>query len=124
MSMNGLIADSLWIYGLAAAVSLLIAAIIKLIVVLLGHADGRATRVAQAAREGQRLAAPAAPAAADADTAADAQRVAAISAALAACIGEHRIVRIEDAARGAGWAAAGRLAHHSGHRPADRRTPR
>jgi hypothetical protein len=110
--MNGLVANTLWIYGLAAVVSLLIAAIIKLIVVLLGRSERAAPAPAPAV--GQAAALPGA----------DAQLVAAIGAALYACIGEHRIVHIEDAAHGAGWAAEGRLAHHSGHRPSYRSTPR
>jgi len=44
--MSELVVDTLWIYGLAAAVSLLIAALIKLIVVLLGRVDRPAAVVA------------------------------------------------------------------------------
>ena len=111
--MNELIVNTLWIYGLAAVVSLVIAAIIKLIVVLMGRATPPAvTAPAPVLR----------PVAAFAD--ADARRVAAISAAVYACIGEHRIVHIEDAAHGTGWAAEGRQAHHSGHQPSYRHTPR
>ncbi len=106
--MDGLIANTLWIYGLAAVVSLSIAAIIKLIVVLLGRADRPAA--ARAAPAHMPVTAPDA----------DARRVAAIGAAVYACIGEHRVVRIEDAARGAGWTAEGRMAHHSGHQPSHR----
>jgi hypothetical protein len=40
--------------------------------------------------------------------------VAAISAAVYAMIGSHRIVRIEEARHGPGWILAGRTAHHAG----------
>jgi Na+-transporting methylmalonyl-CoA/oxaloacetate decarboxylase beta subunit len=40
--------------------------------------------------------------------------VAAISAAVYATIGSHRIVRIEEAQHGLGWVLAGRAAHHAG----------
>ncbi len=105
--MSNPVVDSLWIYALAAAVSLVIAAIIKLIVVLLGHAERRSAPVAPV------VAAPVPRAAPQPEL----QHIAAISAAIYACIGEHRIVHIEDAAHGAGWAAEGRLAHHVSHRP-------
>jgi hypothetical protein len=39
---------------------------------------------------------------------------AAISAAVYATIGSHRIVRIEEAQHGLGWVLAGRAAHHAG----------
>ncbi len=41
--------------------------------------------------------------------------VAAISAAVAATLGAHRIVRIEPAHHGIGWQAEGRAAHHGSH---------
>ncbi len=110
--MSELVVNTLWIYGLAAAVSLLIAALIKLIVVLLGRVDRPAAAVAPPRAR---------PATVEAG---DARVVAAISAAVYACIGEHRIVHIEDAVHGAGWAAEGRAAHHSGHLPTYRHTPR
>ena len=114
--MSDLVVNTLWIYGLAAVVSLVIAALIKLIVVLMGRAE---RPVAVAALPPQ----PARPATAGAGEAADARMVAAIGAAVYACIGEHRIVHIEDAVHGAGWAAEGRAAHHSGHLPTYRHTP-
>ena len=111
--MNELIVNTLWIYGLAAVVSLVIAAIIKLIVVLMGRATPPAvTAPAPVLR----------PVAAFAD--ADARRVAAISAAVYACIGEHRIVHIEHGRRGADWAAGGRQAHHGSHVTPPRQTKR
>lgn len=115
--MSDLVVNTLWIYGLAAVVSLVIAALIKLIVVLMGRAE---RPVAVAALPPQ----PARSAADGAAEAGDGRLVAAISAAVYACIGEHRIVHIEDAAHGAGWAAEGRSAHHTGHLPTNRHTPR
>jgi hypothetical protein len=41
--------------------------------------------------------------------------VAAISAAVAAMIGAHRIVHIEPAYQGLGWQSEGRAAHHGSH---------
>jgi len=41
--------------------------------------------------------------------------VAAISAAIAAIVGAHRIVHIEPAHLGGGWLAEGRTAHHGSH---------
>jgi hypothetical protein len=41
--------------------------------------------------------------------------IAAISAAVYAMIGSHRIVRIEQARHGPGWVLTGRAAHHIGH---------
>ena len=51
---------------------------------------------------------------AEADAIPDAH-IAAISAALAATIGHHRIVHIEPAHNGLGWQAEGRAAHHGSH---------
>jgi hypothetical protein len=41
--------------------------------------------------------------------------IAAISAAVAAIVGAHRIVHIEPEHPGGGWLAEGRTAHHSSH---------
>jgi hypothetical protein len=43
------------------------------------------------------------------------EHIAAISAAIAATIGAHRIVRIEPAYHGVGWQAEGRARHHGSH---------
>lgn len=43
--------------------------------------------------------------------------VAAIAAALAAMIGEHRILHIQPAQHGVGWLAEGRQAQHQSHQP-------
>lgn len=41
--------------------------------------------------------------------------IAAISAAVAAIVGAHRIVRIDQARQGPAWLAEGRAAHHGSH---------
>ena len=51
--MSELVVNTLWIYGLAAAVSLLIAALIKLIVVLLGRVDRPAAVIAPRTESGR-----------------------------------------------------------------------
>ncbi len=105
--MNELVATSLWIYGLAAVVSLVIAGVIKLIVLLLGRAERAPARSA---------AAPAVPAPAEA-AGLSAQNLAVISAAVYAALGEQRILHIEPSRRGGGWAADGRHVHHTSHAP-------
>ncbi len=91
-----------WIYGLAIIVSLGVAVVIKVIVVVLNAIEGKPEAAKPAA-------APAVPAF---DVAAD--HVAAISAAVYAMLGAHRIVHIEEH-RTPGWVAEGRLAHHASH---------
>lgn len=92
----------LWIYGLAAAVSMLIAGVIKVMVKLLNLADRQPAH------------APAPPAAlpVPAVQAVPAEHVAAIAAAVHATLGTHRIVQIDDTRGGAGWRAEGRIAQH------------
>ena len=43
------------------------------------------------------------------------EHVAAISAAVAAMVGERHIVHIEDRGRGAVWSAEGRMLHQTSH---------
>lgn len=102
--MSAIVLKILWIYGLMAVVSMLIAGVIKVIVLLLGRFDRQPQAAADAARAqlAQTAEVPAA-------------HVAAISAAVYAAIGAHRIVHIEDQ-RGSGrWGAEGRSAHHHSH---------
>lgn len=94
----------LWIYGLAAVVSLVIAALIKLIVVILGGKEQAASAVAH------EQPAPALP---GFDIAAD--HVTAISAAVYAVLGSHRILHIEESRGRRGWLAEGRHAQHTSH---------
>jgi hypothetical protein len=111
--MSELIVQTLWIYGLAAVVSLLIAAVIKLIVVLLNRYERVPTPPVAA---GARSAAGPAPV--------SAEHLAVIAAAVYAAMGEHRIVHIEHGRRGADWAAGGRQAHHASHAQPPRQAKR
>jgi Na+-transporting methylmalonyl-CoA/oxaloacetate decarboxylase gamma subunit len=95
---------TLWIYGLAIVVSLLIAVVIKVIVVLLGRVER------QPASAPAPTAVPPAPAF---DIAAD--HLVVIAAAAYAMIGSHRIVHIDETRRRTGWLAEGRQAHHASH---------
>ncbi|HSM21211.1 MAG TPA: hypothetical protein VK876_03260 [Rubrivivax sp.] len=100
--MSAMLLKVLWIYGLAAAVSMLIAGVIKVMVKLLNLADR------------QPVATPAPPAAVPAPAVlpVPAEHVAAIAAAVHASIGAHRIVQIDDTRGGTGWRAEGRAAQH------------
>jgi hypothetical protein len=104
--MSAVIIKALWIYGLAIVVSMLIAVVIKIIVVGLRAAERKpaaARAEVRAAKESFDVAA---------------EHVAAISAAVVAMTGAHRIVRIESSQRGTSWAAEGRTAQHLSHAPA------
>lgn len=103
----------LFMYGMAIVIAMLAAMLIKGIVGALALGDRRAAAPA-AARP-----APAAVAAQASTTAQD--DIVAIAAAVQAVLGAHRIVRIEGAAPGFAWAAEGRIAHHTSHRPTPRR---
>ena len=92
---------SLTLYGLAIAISLGVAAVVKLIVLALG-----------ALRPAVRPAPEPAPAAAAEVPPA---HVAAIAAALAETIGGHRIVHISQRGHDDGWAHEGRSEHHHSH---------
>lgn len=98
---------TLWIYGLAIVVSLLIAVVIKVIVVLLGRVERQPASAPAAA------AVPAPPAQLAFDVAAD--HLVVIAAAAYAMIGSHRIVHIDETRRRTGWLAEGRQAHHASH---------
>lgn len=105
--MSSIWVTTLWMYGLAIAVSMGVAVIIKLIVVALG------------ALEDRRVAASAAPAAAP--TVAPAaegiphEHIAAITAAIFEAMGAHRVLQIVDLHRHEGWVAEGRGAQHRSH---------
>ena len=99
---------TLWIYGLATVVSLVIALVIKGVVAVLGRVERRAESATPA---------PATPAPAAAAPAFDvtADHIAAISAAVYAMVGSHRIVHIEHSRHREGWLAEGRHAQHASH---------
>ena len=114
--MSAVVLKALWIYGLAAVVAMLTAAVIKLIVVVLGRLDRPP------------VARPAAPSAAASRSAAPAgvpaAHVAAIAAAVHATLGAHRVVHIEDRRSGGHWSAGGRSSQHHSHAGTDRRRTR
>lgn len=111
--MSPIVLKALWIYGLAAIVAMVIAAVIKLIVVLLGRLD-RAPAARPAPPAAAPVPAPGVPAA----------HVAAIGAAVHMALGAHRIVHIEDRRSGALWSAEGRSSQHHSHAvPTRRRQP-
>lgn len=98
---------TLWIYGLAAVVSMLIALVIKLVVVVLGRAERPLPAATAAQASAPQKASPAFDIAAD--------HIAAISAAVNAMVGSHRIVHIEHSRHREGWLAEGRHAQHASH---------
>jgi hypothetical protein len=102
--MSAVIVKTLWMYGLAIVVSMVIAVVIKFIVVGLNALERKPAATPNAAAP---LPAP------SFDVGAD--HVAAITAAVYAMIGAHRIVHIEGTHRGAEWVVEGRLAHHDSH---------
>lgn len=110
--MSDTIGLSLWIYALAAAVALLIAGLIKGLVWALNRwTPAGAQRQTPAAAAATPAPQPPAPATAGIPPA----HVAAITAALQAVLGEHRIVHIDDGSVASGWSAQGRAAHHRSH---------
>jgi hypothetical protein len=101
--MEEVLTKTLFVYGLAIVVSMAIAAVIKLIVVVLNALERKPT-----------VATPAVPVAAPTfDIAAD--HVAAIAAAVYATLGSARILHIEPSHRGSEWLVEGRLAQHGSH---------
>ena len=91
------------IYALAVVISLAVAVLIKVLGLLTAA--------------GHRGAVPADPPVIPAATPAPEEDVAIITAALTAAMGAHRIVHLEERARGQAWTAEGRSAHHASHAP-------
>ena len=108
--MSAIIVKILWIYGLAAVVSLLIAAMIKAIVWLLNVAERRQVSAAPGVPSARPLPAPV-----QAPAGIPAEHVAAIAAAIAATASALRVVHIEDLHGGRTWGAEGRSVHHQSH---------
>jgi len=100
--MGSIIGLSLAIYGLVIVISLLVALLIKGIVIAFEH-FARHKESAMPAK------APAMQAAGESPP------IAAITAAVYAVIGPHRIVHIRHAGRERGWTAEGRSLHHTSH---------
>lgn len=98
---------SLKIYALAIVISMAVAILISVIGLVIRLTAGRADRAGRSMHE-----APAV----RGDTP-DENDIAAISAAVYAIVGAHRLVHIEERGRGQTWAAAGRSVHHASHAP-------
>ncbi len=100
---------ALQVYGIAIALSLLIAVLIKVMVVLTGRVNKPAAKAAPAVAApktvAQPLVAPGIPA----------EVVAAISAAISTLTGPHRVLYIGESSRA--WASEGRIAQHTSHQP-------
>ncbi len=101
--MSDLVPLSLGIYGIAIVISFIVALLIKGIVVALPLLRQLSKR--EAAPD----TAPASAATIPPD------HVAAIAAAVAATVGAHHIIHIEDPGRGAVWTAEGRMIHQTSH---------
>ncbi len=100
--MSALLLKVLWIYGLAAAVSMLIAGVIKAMVTLLNLADrDRAGALVPPAALPEPAPQPVPP-----------EHLAAIAAAVHVALGAQRVVQIDDTRGGTGWRAEGRIAQH------------
>jgi hypothetical protein len=99
--MGGSILLTVQVYLLAIVISFLVALLIRGVVSLLSSIKKK----------------PAVPEAPIAQTPVDFLKtdIPAIAAAVYAVLGAHRIVHIESRGHGAGWAAEGRLAHHTSH---------
>ncbi|MCB1750117.1 MAG: hypothetical protein KDI74_00245 [Gammaproteobacteria bacterium] len=104
--MTDLIIKSLGMYGLTIVISMLSACLIKLIVVVIAKSEDRRK---QARIKAEKVPEPAL----TGDV--DASHVAAISAAVFAVLGSHRIVHIEGARQTPSWAVEGKLQHHTSH---------
>jgi sensor histidine kinase regulating citrate/malate metabolism len=105
------IGDMFIIYFIVIVISMLVAAIIRGIVVLLSrqaaHAEAKAPPKPVAA----------APSVQPVVAGIPQEHIAAISAAVAMMMGAHRIVHIEMAGRGFGWTSEARASHHTSHAP-------
>lgn len=102
------VVKALQIYGIAAAISFLVAIIIKALVEITGHLEKRAHRTAPAPRP------PAVPGDAPPSAAGIPDDVVAVITAAVAAMGPHRILHIAQSGRS--WSREGRAAQHS-HQP-------
>ena len=103
------IRDMFVIYGIVIVVSMLVALVIRGIVIMLSQ---------QAEKDSAK--APAKPvsiAPQPIPTGIPQEHLAVITAAVAAMLGAHRVVRIETPDRGFGWTAEARTVHHTSHAP-------
>ena len=104
------IGDMFVIYFIVIVVSMLVAAMIRGIVILLSRRAVHTEAKAPAKPTGPVAARPAV-------VGIPQEHIAAISATVAMMMGAHRIVRIEMAHHGFGWTAEARTTHHTSHLP-------
>ncbi len=102
---------TLQVYAIAATISLLVAVIIKTLVKVTGHVEKRTQRPATAPLP-KTVNVPTATA--PASKGIPDEEIAVVTAAVAAIMGPHRILRIAQGGRS--WASQGRTAQHS-HQP-------
>lgn len=106
--MGQYVEQSILMYGLAIIISMVVAVLIKGIATSLSMLDQKRNEAAA------RNAAATAPV--ESTRQVEADHIAAISAAIYAILGAHRIVRLEEEPhRGGSWSTAGRTAHHASH---------
>ena len=117
MDLGPIIFQSVWMYALTIVIAMAAAVLISVIVMILARQRASNPSAAAPAAVGEST-----PAAATAMTGQDAAQdhVAAISAAVYAALGVHRIVRIEPAFRSPMWATEGRWLHHASHHSSQR----
>ena len=105
------IVDIMVIYAIVIVVSLLVAVVIHLIVRTLSrHAEPQPTAASR--KPPQSAVATTLPA-----MGIPPEHLVVITAAVAAMLGPHRLIRIQAPRSGDGWITAGRAAHHQSHRP-------
>ena len=102
------IGDMFVIYGIVIVISMLVAVVIRGIVWALSR---------QAKQEAVKAPAKPAPAVQPARAGIPQEHLAAITAAVAAMMGAHRIVHIATPDRGYSWTAEARTVHHTSHAP-------
>jgi len=98
------VVKSLQVYGIAIAVSMVVAVLIKLLVVLTSRVQPVAKAAAAVEKPAEKLIAPGVPD----------EVVAAITAAIAIVCGPYRVLHIGESKRS--WANEGRIAQHT-HQP-------
>ena len=102
------IGDMFVIYGIVIIISMLVAAVIRGIVIVLSR---------QAGQDSAKTPAKPAPAALPVIAGVPGEHLAVITAAVAAMMGAHRIVHIATPDRGYSWTAEARTVHHTSHAP-------
>ncbi len=106
------IGDMIMIYLIVIVVSMLVAAVIRGIVIVLSRQAEQAAAKAPA-KSITPVARPVAPAVSGVPQ----EHLAAIAAAVSAMMGAHRIIHIDAPDRGFGWTAEARSSHHTSHAP-------